>query len=139
MGSKGKIAIACVVLACTAGILWIATAGQRAVTNYTYSQFLDRVHSGQVASVVVFGSNSGAVKAICRLKNDKTARTVLPSDYKDALLAMQDQLVNIEIRESSSEPLRLLINAAPFLLLLAIWIVLMIRRFPNRLRHNSLG
>src|SRR5690348_6262535 len=128
MGSKGKTAITCAILVCVAGALWIATAGKRSLTSYTYSEFLDQVHSGQVASVVVIGSNSGAVEATCRLKDGKTVRTVLPSDYRDALVAMQDKLVNIEIRDSSSGSFSLLINAAPFLMLLGIWIYLMIRK-----------
>src|SRR2546425_6990115 len=137
MSSRGKIAITCGVLVCVAGVLWMTTTGQRSLTTYTYSQFLDQVHSGQVAGVVVIGSNSGAVEATCWLKDGKAARTVLPSDYKDALLAMQDKLVNIEIRDSSSEPLRLLMNATPFLLLLGVWVVLMIRKFPNSLDRKS--
>jgi ATP-dependent Zn protease len=138
MSSKGKIAITCGALVCLAGVLWMTTTGQRSLTTYTYSQFLDQVHSGQVASVVVNGSNSDAVEATCRLKDGKAARTVLPSDYKDALLAMQNKFVNIEIRDSSSEPLRLFMNATPFLLLLGVWVFLMIRKFPNSLKQALL-
>jgi ATP-dependent Zn protease len=139
MNSKGKILITCVVLICVAGVLWMATNGQGSLTTYTYSRFLDQVHSGQVASVVVIDSNSGAVEAACRLKDGKTVRTVLPSDYRDALVAMQDKLVNIEIRDSTLGPFSLLIKAMPFLLLLGIWIYLMIRKFPNGPRQSALG
>jgi len=130
MSSKAKIAMICTVLMCVAAVLWIATTGQRSLPTFTYSQFLDQVRSGQVASVVVMGSNSGAVQATCRLQNGKTVRTVLPSDYRDALVAMQDKLVNIEIRDSSSGPLRLFIKAMPFFLLLGAWVFLA-RRFSN--------
>jgi len=130
MSSKAKIATACVALVCVAAVLWMAATGRRSLTTYTYSQFLDQVYRGQVASVVVIAGNSRAVEATCRLKDGRAARTVLPSDYKDALLAMREALVNIEIRDPSSEPLRLLMNAAPFLLLLGVWAVLMISKFP---------
>jgi ATP-dependent Zn protease len=139
MSSKRKIAIVCAVLICAAGVLWMVTTGQRPQTTYTYSQFLDQVHGGQVASVIVTRSNSGAVEATCRLKDGKTVRAVLPSDYRDALVAMQDKLVNIEIRNSSSGPFSLLINATPFFLLLGVWIFLMIRKFPNGPRLSALG
>lgn len=139
MSSKGKIAITCAVLIGVAGVLWMATASQRSLTTITYSQLLDQVLSGQVASVVVIGSNSGAVEATCGLKEGKTVRTVLPSDYRDALVAMRDKLVNIEIRDASSEPLRYLINATPFLLLLGVWILVMFRKFPNGPRQGGLG
>lgn len=135
MTLKGKIAIVCAVSICAAGVLWMTTRDQRSFTTYSYSQFLDQVHSGQVASVVLVAGNSGAVEATCRLKDEKTARAVLPADYKDALRAMQDKFVNIEIRESSSEPLRFFMNATPFLLLLGIWVILMIGGFPNGLRR----
>jgi hypothetical protein len=76
MPSKGKIAITCTALICVAGVLWMATTGQRSLATYTYSQFLDQVHSGQVASVIVIGNNSAGVEATCRLKNGKSVRIV---------------------------------------------------------------
>src|SRR5712692_956734 len=118
MNSKTKIAIFCAVLMCVAGVLWMAAAGQRSLTTLTYSQFLERVRTGQISSVIVMDSNSGAIQAICRLKDGNAVRTVLPSDYRDAMVAMQDKLVNVEIRDSSSGPLQLLAKASPFFLLL---------------------
>ena len=83
------------------------------------------------------GSNSGAIQAICRLKDGNAVRTVLPSDYRDAMVAMQDKLlVNVEIKDSSSGSLQLLIKATPFLLLLGVWIFLVIRKFPNGPRQS---
>ena len=131
MNSKAKIAIICAVLICLAGVLWMATASQRSLNTLTYSQFLEKVQTEQIASVIVMGSNSGAIEAICRLKGGNAVRTVLPSDYRDAMVAMQDKLVNIEIRDSSSGFLRLFINVTPFFLFLGVWIFLVIRKFPN--------
>jgi ATP-dependent Zn protease len=139
MSSKGKIAITCALLVCVAAVLWMTTTSQRSLTTYTYSQFLDQVHSGKIASVVVIVSNSGAVEATCQMKDGKTARTVLPSDYKDALQAMQAKLVNVEIRDSLSEPLRFFMNAIPFLLLLVAWAVLMLRKSPNSFKQAFLS
>ena len=129
MNSKA-VAIICAVLICVAGILWMAT-GQRSLATVTYSQFLENVRTGQIGSVIVMGSNAGAIQAICRLKDGHAVRTVLPSDYRDAMVAMQDELVNVEIRDSSSGSYRLFINAAPFLLLLGVWIFLLIRKSPS--------
>ena len=117
MNSKA-VATICAVLVCVAGVLWMATAGQRSLTTLSYSQFLEKVRTEQIASVIVMGSNSGAIQAICRLKDGNAVRTVLPSDYRDAMVAMQDKLVNVEIRDSSSGSLRLLMKATPFFLLL---------------------
>lgn len=125
MNSRIKIVIICAVLICAAGAFWMANTRQRSLAMLSYSQFLERVRDGQIAGVVVMGSNSGAVEAICRLKDGSAVRTILPSDYRDALTAMQDKLVNVEIRDSSSGALPLLAKATPFLMLLAIWIFLM--------------
>jgi ATP-dependent Zn protease len=116
------------------GVSWMIAARRwSGVTKLTYSQFLDQVRAEQVASVIVFGSSSGATQATGRLVDGKTVRTVLPSNYRDALAAMQDKRVNVEIEDASSEPLRLFINATPFLLLLGVWMVLFfkVRKFPN--------
>jgi ATP-dependent Zn protease len=138
MKSKARIAIVCATVIFLAGIMW-TTASLSGPKTLTYSQFLEQVRGGQVAGVILTGSNSGATQATCRLKNASTVRTVLPSDYKDALVAMQDKRVNIEIWDSSSGPLWSFLNAAPFLLLLGVWIVLMIRKFPNGPRQGFLG
>ncbi|MFI5382270.1 MAG: hypothetical protein ACHRHE_23490 [Tepidisphaerales bacterium] len=138
MNSKA-VAIVCAALICVAGILWIATAGQRSSTTLTYSQFLEEVGTGQIAGVVVMGGNSGAIQAVCRLKDGSAVRTVLPPDYRDAMVAMQAGMVDVEIRDSSSGLLRLLMNATPFLLLLGVWIFLVIRKFPNGPRQSVLG
>jgi ATP-dependent Zn protease len=131
MNSRAKIAIICAVLIGVAGVLWVAITGQRSLTTLTYSQFLERVRTGHIAGAILIAGNSGATEAICRLKEGTEVRTVLPSDYRDALLAMLDNQVNIEIRGSAAGTLPLLTKASPFLLLLGVWIFLMIRKFPN--------
>jgi hypothetical protein len=92
-------------------------------TRLTYSEFLQEVDAGDLAGVTITTGDSGASQADCRLKNGAIVRTVLPADYRDALAAMQQKLVNIEIEEPSSR--RLLIRATPFLTLLAVWFLLM--------------
>jgi ATP-dependent Zn protease len=129
----------CIALVFVAGLFWMATAKERSLTTLTYSQFLDQVRMGRVTSVVVTDTNSGAAEATCRLKNGSTALTVLPSDYRDAMAEMQDETVNIEIRDASSRPLRLLINAMPVFLLLGLWIFMMNRKLPNGLKPNVLS
>ena len=138
MNSKTKIAIACAVVICLAGLLW-TTGSRSGLTKLTYSEFLEQVRAGHVARVTIIGSNSGSTEATCHLKDSSTVGTVLPSDYRDAMVAMQDKLVNIEIKDSSSGPLRPIVNAVPFLLLLGVWIFLVVRKFPNGPRQRVLG
>lgn len=126
---KAKLVIICAVLISVAGALWIAATSQRSLNTLTYSQFLKKVRNGQIAAVIIMGGDSGAVRAICRLKDSNAERTVLPSDYRDAMAAMQEKLVNIEIRDSSSGTLQLLYYS-PIILILALWIFL-VRKFQN--------
>ena len=120
----------CGLAICLAAVLW-TIGNRRGLTRLTYSEFLEQVRTGRVASVLVFGGNSGATETTCRLKNGNTVRTVLPADYRDALLAMEDKMVNVTIQDSSSQPVRTFSNAAPFLLLVGAWIFLFIRKFLN--------
>jgi cell division protease FtsH len=142
MSVKSKIAITCAAAIAIGTIWWSGTSSPRPLTTISYSQFLDQVRAGRVASVSIFGDTSGTTPATCRLQNGDTVRTVLPSDYRDALAVMLERSVNVEIQDASSEPLRLLLNATPFLLLLALWLFFFFRGFPhgdgplNRLRQN---
>jgi ATP-dependent Zn protease len=138
MKSKASIAIICVVVISLAGILW-TTGSRRGLTKLTYSEFMEQVRGGQIVSVTIIGSNSGATEATCHSKDGKAMRTVLPSDYRDALVAMQDELVNIEIQDSLSGPRRAMVNAAPFLMLVGVWIFVVIRKFPDCPRQGVLG
>ena len=139
MTSKARTMIICAAAVCLAGLLWMAAESRRGQTKLTYSQFLEQVRAGQVAGVIVIGSNSGATQATCRLKDGNTVRTVLPADYRDAMVAMQEKLVNVEIQDSSSGPLRFFTNATPFFLLLGVWIFFMLRKFPNGPRQGIWG
>jgi ATP-dependent Zn protease len=119
------------VLIFVSGVLWIATTSQRFSTTLTYSQFLEKARTGQIAGVIVMGSSSGAIQAICRLKDGSAERTILPSDCRDAMAAMQDKLVDVEIRDASFWPLHLVMPTAPFLVLFGVWIFRVIHKFPN--------
>jgi ATP-dependent Zn protease len=131
MKSMPRIAILCAVVICLAGLLWMAAGSGGGQSKLTYSQFLEQVRAGQVTSVTIIGSHSGVTPATCRLKDGNTVRTVLPSDYRDALAAMQDKLVDIEIQDASSGRLRFFTNATPFFLLLGVWVVLALCKFPS--------
>jgi ATP-dependent Zn protease len=95
----------------------------------TYSEFLKRVQAGEVArATVVVASRSGADQIDYTLKNGSRVKTVVPSDDREALAAMKDKLVNVEIRDASASPYRLLVNSSPFLVLVAFWIFMMSRK-----------
>ncbi len=133
MNLSAKLFMICAALICIAVAGWTAFQNQHRPAKVNYSAFLQQVESGKVASVIIGPANSGASQLTGTLKDGATERTVLPSEYSDALAAMQDKLVDIEIRESSS----LLMNSVPFLLLLGIWFFMMMRQLQNRPRTRS--
>jgi ATP-dependent Zn protease len=137
--SKGKIALVCFVVICAMGVYWIQARSQRSPMLSTYSQFLDYVRGGRVANIVITETNTGPARAVFKLKAGDTLQTVLPSAYRDSLLTILDKQVSVEIRDGSAAVLRLLTNAFPFLLLLAVWMVLMARIAPNGPRRLRLG
>ena len=127
MNPKKLWVVGAVLLGVTA-IVWVTAARRSNLPTWTYSQFLEKVQAGQVSGVTVVGGNSGAVEATCRLKNGEAVRTVLPQDYRDAMIAMQGGSVDIEIREVSGA--LMVRNAIPFLMLLGVWFILM-TQFPR--------
>ena len=122
MNSNAKRLIVGVAVILLGVLGWMASRNGHPQIKATYSQFLQQVRDGRVASVIIAASNSGATDASYRLKDGAMARTVLPSDYRDALAAMEDSLVDIEIQTGRFP---LLINASPFILLLVLWVFLM--------------
>jgi ATP-dependent Zn protease len=131
MNVKAKIAVICALVTGLAGVVPLIAVHRRSEPVLTYSRFLDRVRTGQVGSVTILGRASGAIQAVCRLRDGSVMKTVLPANYRDAMMAMQNNLVDIDIRDTDFESRQLLINATPFLLFLAAWIVLLIRGFPG--------
>ena len=65
--------------------------------------------------------------ATYKLQDGSQSRTMLPWNYRDALEAMRQKMVDIEIRDSSSQWIRVLLNASPFLVLVGFWAWMMSR------------
>ena len=123
---NAKTLILCLIaIGFAAALRWMAVNAETRLPGATYSQFLREVEQGKVDTVTIAPGNSGANPAMYRTKDGNTARTVLPSDYRDAIAAMQESSVNIEIKDTSTGPLRLLANAIPFLILLGFWLFMM--------------
>jgi cell division protease FtsH len=127
MKPNRTILFLCAFAVMAAGVLCrMAVPAKSRSAGVTYSQFLQQVRTGAVDTVTIEPNNAGSTPTTFRTKNGATARTVLPSDYRDAVDAMERGSVNIDIQESSGV-WRLLTNAVPFLVLLAIWSIMMFR------------
>ena len=139
MKSNPKHIVFAVLIGLAVVVLWMVMENTRGqAKKVTYSHFLQQVRAGNVAEVVILANGSAPSQTTCGLKDGNVVRTVLPSDYREAIAVMEEKLVNIEIQDSSSGWLHLLAKAAPFLLLLAFW-VFMMQRMQKGPRSGSLG
>jgi ATP-dependent Zn protease len=119
------------VLTCVGALLWAVVQNRTNPSYATYSQFLHQVESGEVTGATIVAAHTGVSQVTYELKNGNHLQTVVPSDYRGVLEALEQKMVNIEIRDTSSQWARLLGNSAPFLLLLGFWAFLM-PRLPRR-------
>ena len=122
---KILIAAAVLVIALVVALTGVLHRGSRNIISYT--QFIQRVQAGDVSDVTI-QDDVRSSRATIRLKNGEVSHAILPADYSLALKILQNKLVNVEIQDAASNPYRILAHAAPFLLLLAVWCVLMLNR-----------
>jgi cell division protease FtsH len=127
MNARAKGIIFYAVLIGVAALLWAVVRNGSNPPKATYSQFLQQVQAGQVSRATIETEHTGANPVTYSLKNGSQARSVLPRDYRDALETMRQKMVNIEIQDASSQWIRVLLNASPFLVLLGFWVFMMNR------------
>ena len=120
------------VLIAVAALMWVVSRNQPTAVRASYSQFLQQVQAGQVSKATIVAAQSGANQVTYSLKDGSLVDSVLPQDYRDVLEAMQQKMVDIEIRDASTQWLRVAANASPFLILLGIWFFMMNRMKANR-------
>ena len=125
MNSTVKTAIFWVVMICTAFLLWnvVKSGSPGREKTYTFSQFLEEVRNGNVADVTIANGNQVTGK----LKNTGvTLKTVIPANYPEIYKLLEEKKVAIEVKEAQSNNwITLLVNASPFILLIAFWIFMM--------------
>jgi len=124
VNSNIKTAIFWVVLICVAVLFWqVVRSGKgRADRQITFSQFLADVEAGNIKQVTfrgteVRGEFTNAPEAF---------HTQSPLNYPDLYKILQEKKVTMDFQESNSNGwISLLVNASPFILLLAFWIFMM--------------
>jgi cell division protease FtsH len=123
VNSNIKTAIFWVVLICVAVLLWVVvrTGKSRPEQQLSFTQFVNLVDAGQVREVTISGNEvQGA------LSDGSGLRTLIPANYPDLYKQLQEKKVDIKIKEANSGNwISLLVNASPFILLLAFWIFMM--------------
>jgi cell division protease FtsH len=125
MNSNVKTAVFWVVLICVAVLLWavVKTGQSPKQETLTFTQFLSEVQDERIKTVEIAGNE---VKGTFRDDPNKGFRTLIPNNYPDIYNQLRDHKVNVTIKEASSGNwVSILVNAIPFILLLAFWIFMM--------------
>jgi cell division protease FtsH len=113
-----------VVLICVAVLLWtvVRTGKGPRQTAINFSQFLSDVDEGKVKQVTFRGTDvQGDYKDV-----NAGFKTQIPINYPDIYKKLEDKKVVMVFEEANSGNwISLLVNASPFILLLAFWIFMM--------------
>ena len=124
MNSNVKTAIFWVVIIMGVALVFtvVRTGQKRADRTLTFTQFVKDVTDKKVQSVTITG-----MEVHGSYRDDNGGLHVLiPANYPDIYKLLQDNGVNVDIKEAnSSNWVSVIINAVPFLLLLAFWIFMM--------------
>ena len=126
MNSTVKTAIFWVVMLCTAFLLWnvVKSGSPGREKTYTFSQFMDDVRAGNVTEVTI--SNGNLVTGKLRNQQGVTLKTVIPANYPDIYKVLEEKKVSVEVKEAQSNNwITLLVNASPFIIMIAFWIFMM--------------
>ena len=124
MSSTVKTAVFWVVLICVAVLLWAVVKQTKTPKEQalTFSQFLHEVEQDRVKSVTITGNELRGTFS----KDNGIIRTLIPVNYPDVFNILRQYKVDVEIKDSSSlNFVSVLIQAVPFILLLAFWIFMM--------------
>ena len=111
-------------------LLWqVVKAGSSAPKEraINFSEFMSNVDQGNVAEVTMIGQEVSG-----KFKNDKAGfHTTVPAGYSDMIKELRDKNVNMTIKDAAGGGWpSWLLNLAPFILLGALWFI-MIRQMQS--------
>ncbi len=125
MNSNIKTGIFWVILACVLVLLWqvVKAAKNKPDKAITFTEFISDVEAGKAKRVSI----SGGIDVKGTYKDGTSdLPTTIPANYPEIYKLLQDKNVEIDIKEASGAGwVSVLINASPFILLLAFWIFMM--------------
>ncbi len=125
MNSNVRTAVFWVVLICVAVLLWavVRTGSTGRETEMDFTDFLADVQASRVQEVTITGSE---VKGTLS-DGDSAFKTTIPPNYPTVYDLLRESNVKMKIEDASASGWvqSLLINALPFVLLVAFWIFMM--------------
>src|ERR1035438_538539 len=91
--------------------------------NLTFTEFSAKVKAGSVDKVTITGNE---VHGTYKSNPNATLHTFIPVNYPDIIKEMQENGVNVDIKDTSSSGwVSILMNASPFIVVIAFWIFMM--------------
>ncbi len=123
MNSTVKTIVFWLVIVVAGVLLWQVvkganTSGKEREINY--SEFMSQVDQNNVSEVTVVGNDVRG-----KLKNDKSSfHAVVPPNLPDMYKSMSDHGVNITVKDANGGSYTWLINLLPFVLLGALWFIM---------------
>ncbi len=127
MNSNVKTAVLWFVIICVAVLLWavVHTGRSKPEDQPTFTQLMDYVEKGRVKTIVV-NSSTGDVQGTYNDTDGRPFHTNIPTNYPAIYDALKTKGVNVTVQKDSGTGwVSILINAIPFVLLLAFWIFMM--------------
>jgi cell division protease FtsH len=124
VNSNIKTLIFWVVLICVAVLLIavVRTGQGPREQNISFTDFLNKIQAGEVKEVTI---SNNEVHGLYKTPN-LGLRTNIPSNYPDLYNQLRDKGVDVTIKDTSSGNwVSILLNASPFIVLLAFWIFMM--------------
>jgi cell division protease FtsH len=127
MNSNVKTAVFWVVIICVAVLLYavVHSGKPKAEDQPTFTDLMNSVEQGKVAKVTV-NSSTGDVTGTYKDSDGRQFHSNIPTNYPAIYDAMRTKGVQVTVvKESGTGWVSILINAVPFVLLLAFWIFMM--------------
>ena len=123
MNSTVKTVVFWLVIVLAGVLLWQVVKGANSGTKereINYSEFMSQVDQNNVSEVTVLGTDVHG-----KLKNDKSSfHVVVPPNYSEMYKPMRDHGVNITVKDANGGSYTWLINLLPFVLLGALWFIM---------------
>ena len=124
MNSTVKTVVFWLVIVLSGVLLWQVVKGANSGAkehDFTFSEFLSNVDQSNVTEVTITGQEVHG-----KLKSDKAGfRTTIPASYPDMIKELRDKGVNINVKDAQAGGWpSWLLNLAPFVLLGALWFIM---------------
>src|SRR5918911_2987599 len=127
MNNNVKTAVIWVVIVCVAALLWavVHTGRGRVDDQPTFTDLMNYVEQGRVKSIIV-NSSTGDVQGTYKEADGRQFRSNIPTNYPTIYDMLRAKGVSVTVQKDSGTGwVSILINAIPFVLLLAFWIFMM--------------